>query len=88
MKVNSINNISNYNKNVSFQKTAVPYPEYRNAYLQTCKKDTVLNSLASKISDLFSPKVAKEAVEIKSKIDKIYDPSTVSPREHLLSVLA
>ena len=85
MKVNSINNLYNYNNKQSFKRTAVPYPEYAYACNEN---DSVLNTLANKISQLFSPKVTKDAVEIKSKIDKIYDPASLSPREQLLSVLA
>ena len=88
MKINAINNINNnYNKQ-SFKRTAVPYPEYFKAYTQQCKTERVFNTLVDKISDLFHPDVTKEAVEIKSKIDKIYDPKYVSPKGQLLSVLA
>lgn len=87
MKINSINNtISNNNKSISFQRTAVPYPEYRAAYIYPEQTSTI-TSLVNKISELFHPQVTREAVEIKSKIDSIY-ATQATPQEQLLSVLA
>ena len=91
MKVNSINSINTINNNSykqSFKHTAVPYPEYEKAYLYADKSSSFVSSIINKISDLFNPEVTKEAVEIKSKIDKLYSVKTPSPKEHLLSVLA
>lgn len=88
MKINAVNNINNnYNKQ-SFKRTAVPYPEYFKAYTQQAKTERVFNTLVDKISELFHPDVTKEAIEIKSQIDKIYDPKFSSPKGQLLSVLA
>lgn len=88
MKINSINNIKpNYNKQ-SFKRTAVPYPEYNKAYTYDSKTENVINSLVNKISELFHPSVTKEAIDIKQKIDSIYDPQVKSPKTQLLSVLA
>ena len=88
MKINSINNtLYNNNKSISFQKTAVPYPEYRKAYIYPETSKSAIDSLVNKISGLFHPQVTKEAVEIKSKIDSIY-ATTATPQEQLLSVLA
>lgn len=86
MKINAINNI-NYNK-PSFKRTAVPYPEYKRGYVYPSKTERIFNTLVDKISDLFHPDVTKEAVEIKSKIDRIYDASSKSPKGQLLTVLA
>ena len=88
MKINSINNINNNYNNQSFKRTAVPYPEFTRSYSTQVKDDSIVSSLMNKISKLFQPDVTKEAVVIKSQIDKIYDPKTLSPKEHLLSVLA
>lgn len=88
MKINSINNVTpNYNKQ-SFKGTAVPYPEYRNVYIHETKKENAIHSLVDKISELFHPSVRKEAMNIKQKIDSIYDPQPSSPKAQLLSVLA
>ncbi len=87
MKVNSINTINTLNNNyskLSFKHTAVPYPEYEAAYYNT---NSLLDSIVDKISQLFSPKVSKEADKIKTQIDNIYDQKT-NPKKQLLSVLA
>ena len=88
MKVNSINTINNNYNKYSFKRTASPYPDYENAYLYAKSSDTFVNSLINKITALFNPEVTKEAVEIKSQIDKLYSVKTPSPKEQLLSVLA
>ena len=88
MKVNSINTINNNYNKYSFKRTAIPYPEYEKAYLYAKSSDTFVNSLINKITALFNPEVTKEAVEIKSQIDKLYSVKTPSPKEQLLSVLA
>lgn len=88
MKVSSINNISHNNSRISFKKTAVPYPEYNSSYSYDSQSDKMIYSLISKISELFHPDVTKEAANIKSKIDNIYEPKTVNPKDRLLSVLA
>lgn len=94
MKVNAISSF-NYNSNrPSFKHTAVPYPEYENAYYNTPDSlETKIIGLANKISDLFSPKVTKEAAEIKSGIDTVYSKQTdkkakIAAQKQLLSVLA
>lgn len=87
MKINSINNtILNNNKSINFKRTAVPYPEYRKAYIYP-EHTNAVSSLVKKISALFHPEVTKEAVEIKSKIDSIY-ATQATPKQQLLSVLA
>ena len=90
MRVSSINNI-NYNKSIpSFKHTTVPYPEYPNAY-KTCDKTvekTILNTI-EKLTDLFSPRVSKEAQEIKAGIDSIYANSAKQAgKQRIMSVLA
>lgn len=92
MKINSINTINNTNviKQASFKRTAVPYPEYKDAYY--ADRDNIqdtITTIISKISDLFHPEVTKEADKIKSKIDDIYDRyPEKAVRKQLLSVLA
>ena len=90
MRVSSINNI-NYNRSMpSFKHTAVPYPEYPNAY-NACDKtvETKILSTIEKLTDLFSPKVSKEAQEIKAGIDNIYANSAKkAAKQRLISVLA
>lgn len=90
MRVNSINNI-NYNLNrPSFKHTAVPYPEFASAYevIENPVETKILNAI-DKLVDLFSPKVSKEAMDIKAGIDSIY---TATPKkaakQKLISVLA
>lgn len=88
--INSINTISNYSNklnNPSFKHTAVPYPEYENAYVhkQVGFHDKI-SILVAKLSDLFHPEVTKQANEIKSQIDSIYDDK--SAKKQLVSVLA
>ena len=90
MRVNAINNV-NYNRSVpSFKHTAVPYPEYINAY-KTCDRsiESTILSTIEKLTDLFSPKVTKEAQEIKSGIDSLYANSAKkAAKQRLVSVLA
>ena len=90
MRVSSLNNI-NYNKSIpSFKHTAVPYPEYPNAY-NVCEKTvekTIMDTIG-KLADLFSPRVSKEAQEIKASIDSMYaDSAKKAAKQRLLSVLA
>ena len=93
MRVNSINNINytNYSKSVpSFKHTAVPYPEYPNAY-KPCDRsiESTIITTIEKLTDLFNPKVSKEAQEIKSSIDSIYANSAKqAAKQRLMSVLA
>ncbi len=92
MKINSINTFNNTIalKQTSFKHTAVPYPEYKDAYSnkQYDLQDRISN-LVTKIADLFHPEVTKEAKEIKSQIDDIYDDdSSREVNQRLLSVLA
>lgn len=94
MKINSINTINYNNKVQSFKHSAVPYPEFENAYYYVPDTfESKVSSLVFKIAALFSPKVTKEAMEIKSGIDSIYDSgnskqSKDNSRKYLLSVLA
>ena len=89
MKVNSINTLYNNYSKLSFKHTAVPYPEYESAYYNSSNG---FSALAEKLSQLFSPKVSKETINIKSKIDSIYeqksDKNNLNPKKQLLSVLA
>ncbi len=88
MKINSINNSFNYNLNKpSFKHTAVPYPEYENAYNSNYNNDdNKISILVKKISELFNPQVSKQADVIKNNIDEIYDNK--SPKAHLISIFA
>lgn len=100
MKINSIHTA--YNKttnryNTNFKRTAVPYPEYRSAYIVSCKKASGIESIVNKISDFFSPEVTTEAKHIQRHIDKAYAEAikNVKPNKHtkdakqaLLTVLA
>lgn len=99
MKINSINNayITNNNINKSFKSTAVPYPEYRTAYIVTCKKPGTIEKIVDKISEFFSPKVTKEAKKIQKTIDFAFEEAAKnvkpnrtsrSAQQALLSVLA
>ena len=90
MKINSINNtISNNSKSISFQRTAVPYPEYRSAYLPSSEysSQSRISLIVDKISKLFNPEVTKEAKQIKNQIDNLYAQQQ-TPKEHLMSVFA
>lgn len=89
MKINSINNVNtSYSqvKTQSFKHTAVPYPEYENAYVYNGNKQKNLFGLISeKISDLFHPEVTKEAKNIKSQINSIFDDKN-SQEKHFSAV--
>ena len=85
MKVNSINLINTYSK-PSFKHTAVPYPEYANAYKNN--DNNGINSLLNKISSFFTPQVTNEAKEIKEQINNIYTDNNTSAKKHLMSVFA
>lgn len=89
MKINSVNSIGTFSRpggaSMSFKHTAVPYPEYYDAYIFTAQEDkNIFGRLADKISDLFNPKVSKEAEEIKSKINTIFDKSALDKPELVL----
>ena len=99
MKINSINNayITNNNKNKSFKASAVPYPEYKTAYIVSCKKAGTIEKMVDKISEFFSPKVTKEAKNIQKTIDLAFEEAaknvksnrtSKSAKQALLSVLA
>lgn len=99
MKINSINNayITNKNINKSFKATAVPYPEYKAAYIVSCKKAGAVEKLVDKIAEFFSPKVTKEAKNIQKTIDFAFEEAAKnvkpnrtsrSAQQALLSVLA
>ncbi|MCD7878716.1 MAG: hypothetical protein LUG16_02140 [Candidatus Gastranaerophilales bacterium] len=90
MKVNSINSLQYMTNTQSFKHSAVPYPEYQNAYeVKSSDFTDSIDSFIGKIADLFNPKASKEAAVIKSEIDDLYDDdSKKTPKEHLLSVFA
>lgn len=77
MKINSINNLNaSYQafKTPAFKHTAVPYPEYKDAYvIYSNKNRSVIDILSDKISDLFHPEISKEAKNIKSQINLVFD---------------
>lgn len=92
MKINSINSINYMSKEISFSHTAVPYPEYENAYYYHNNQSSI-NRAVDRISALFSPEVTQKSQFIKDNINKIYDKniqqnSYNEPGKHLLSVLA
>ena len=90
MKINSISSVNYNQKGTSFKHTAVPYPEYENAYANRQSGGLSLREIKEKVQALFSPKVTKEAINIKSGIDSLYDDTvqTSNPKSELLSVLA
>lgn len=88
MKINSITNYGQVSRNLNFKHTAVPYPEYENAYGKNNNEVNVVESFVQKIAELFSPKVSKEANAIKQEIDYIYSDSQITPKQALLSVIA
>lgn len=90
MRVNSINNINNNLNKANFKHTAVPYPEFASAYeIVENPIETKIVKVIDKLTDLFSPKVSKEAKEIKAGIDSIYClPPKKAAEQKLLSVLA
>lgn len=77
MKISSINSINTFGRPGSprsFKQTAVPYPEYIDAYIyDSADEKGFFGKIADKISDLFNPQVSKEAKEIKSQINTIFD---------------
>ena len=88
MRVNSINNVSSYNDSLTFKRSAVPYPEYRSAYLPSTEysSQSRISLVVDKLSKLFNPEVTKEAKQIKNQIDNLYTQQK-TPKEHLMSVL-
>lgn len=78
MRVNAINQyrmnkINDFNNNCSsFDRTAVPYPEYEYAYYQQ-KQEDLLSYIADKLSNLFNPRIDKESQMIKENIDALCD---------------
>ena len=88
MRVNSINNVSS-NNSLTFKRSAVPYPEYRSAYLPSSEysSQSRISLIVDKISKLFNPEVTKEAKQIKNQIDNLYAQQQ-TPKEHLMSVFA
>ncbi len=89
MKINAINQAAYSINSPSFKSTAVPYPEYREAYiLERLPLDARISNFVSRISDLFTPSVTKEAREIKSQINSIFDDDVAEPKKQLLTVLA
>ena len=94
MKINSITSFNYNSNNVNFKRTAVPYPEYENAYHKDEQQsfEKQVTGVINKISALFSPSNTKEAANIKAGIDNIYTSSETlhneTPQAQLLSVLA
>lgn len=88
MKINSINNINNNYNKPSFKRTAVPYPEYKTAYIIKAGEDTLVSSIKNKINEIFRPDVTKEALNIKNQIDSFYGTQEADPKQHLLTVFA
>ncbi len=98
MRVNSINSQQylNISKTQKFGNSAVPYPEYKNAYVFDNR--TIGEKLSDAISALLHPQVANEAENIKSQIDSLYiaqnqvsnetSKTQQTPKESLLSVFA
>lgn len=88
MKINAINSAIYSKGRPGFKSTAVPYPEYRDAYIiERLPLDERISNFVSRISDLFTPSVTKEAKEIKSEINSIFEDDETNPKEQLLSVL-
>ncbi len=94
MKINAINSsiyMTKHNRN--FKGTAVPYPEYENAYYSKTEPDAITR-VVTKLSALFTPEVTQKSQEIKNGINKIYNDNKQTsdyvntPKTHLLSVLA
>ncbi|MBQ4123954.1 hypothetical protein IJD44_09610 [bacterium] len=86
MKINSINNLnafSTQSKSQTFGKTAVPYPEYKNAYIYSSTQSAgVIDRISEKISKLFQPEVSNEASRIKSQINTVFE-DTASKKSQL-----
>lgn len=88
MKINSISSAIYTTGRPGFKSTAVPYPEYKDAYIiERLPLDERISNFVSRISDLFTPSVTKEAKEIKSEINSIFEDDETNPKEQLLSVL-
>ena len=91
MKINAISSFNFSSNNVNFKRTAIPYPEYKNAYKYNPSFEDQVTNVIDKISALFSPSVSAESSKIKSNIDSIYTDKTAlvnkAPKEQLLSVL-
>lgn len=90
MKINPVSSFNYNSNNINFKRTAVPYPEYENAYENHQSEfERQVTNVIHKISALFSPSVDKESKNIKSSINNIYtDSSEKNPKAQLLSVLA
>ncbi len=90
MKINPINSLNNYTNNINFKRTAVPYPEYINAYKPQLTFEEQVSNVINKIGSLFSPSVSKESENIKTGIDNLYVNKALekeTPKNQLLSVL-
>lgn len=92
MKINSISSFNFSSNNVNFKRTAIPYPEYKNAYKYNASFEDQVTNVIDKISALFSPSVTAESSKIKSNIKNIYADKDAlinkTPREQVLSVFA
>lgn len=82
MKINSINTLYQTQYKTSFKRTAVPYPEYRDAYVKPSNE----NIVSRLINSLFKPEVSEESNKIKAQIDKFVEQKNVKPQ--VLSVVA
>lgn len=89
MKINSISSFNFSSNNLNFKRTAVPYPEYINAYKYNAPS---FENVLDKVSALFSPSITAESSKIKSNINNIYEDKTQmenkTPKDQLLSVFA
>ena len=90
MKINSISSFNFSSNNVNFKRTAIPYPEYKNAYKYNPTFEEQVTNVIDKISTLFSPSVSAESSKIKSSIDNLYQDKdslvNKAPKQQLLSV--
>ena len=93
MKVNAINSMNYMTGKVSFKNTAVPYPEYENAYYYV-QQPSSFEKLLNRFSALFTPEVTQKSQAIKDGINKIYDSEEAvkgysrNPNSKVFSVIA
>lgn len=72
MRINAINNFYPQVQRTNFGHTAVPYPEYEKAYHRNTGNN-IVNSFALKLASVFSPEVKKNAEDIKTEINGLYE---------------
>ena len=83
MLINSVNNINANGTSLkpqSFKHTAVPYPEYQNAYETSGSKENLFDVIITKLNDIFHPEVSAQAKNIKHQIDTIFDEGNKTGR--------